>query len=91
MNRRVRTMIAGAGLFAGIAAAAAFGGVGEAAAAPNVVCAGSICHNHGDTVGIGYGNYTCPNGIVYPSIAVVMPHSTAAVFPANCSPAPSLY
>lgn len=91
MSRRVRTMIAGVGLFAGVGAAAVFGGSGEAAAAPNVVCAGSICHNHGDVAGFGFGNYTCPNGIVYPSIALVMPHSSAAVFPANCSPAPSLY
>lgn len=66
-------------------------GVGAASATPMVVCAGAVCTNHGDTVGIGYGNYRCPNGFAYPSIAIVPPHSTMPVIPANCGPGPLLY
>ena len=92
MNRRIATFLAGAGLCAGLGVATTAVGAGEAAAAPLITCAGSICTNHGDTIGIGFGNYTCPNGIVYPSIAIVLPHSSAPVYPATCTPAaPGLY
>lgn len=67
------------------------GGSGSADAAPQVSCAGSICTNHGDQPGVGFGNYRCPNGVVYPSFAVVLPHSSAFVFPANCAGPNSLY
>ncbi|GAA1463272.1 hypothetical protein [Williamsia maris] len=79
----------GAGLAATAAAAAAAltaGGPATASPGPQISCAGARCTNTGDTVGIGFGTYTCPNGIGYPSVAIVFPHRTAPVYPANCTP-----
>ncbi|GAA1458388.1 hypothetical protein [Williamsia maris] len=78
-----------AGIAAGAAAAAftlAAAGPAAAGPGPQISCAGPRCTNTGDTVGIGFGTYTCPNGIGYPSIAIVFPRSTASVYPANCNP-----
>lgn len=87
----VRTL-SGIGIGVMLSAGAALAaGTGQADAAPNIHCAGQICHNYGDQIGIGFGTYQCPNGIQYPSFAVVPPFATAAVYPANCGGVKSLY
>lgn len=60
-------------------------------AAPLIHCKGALCTNRGDTVGIGHGMHTCPNGLQYPSIAIVPPRASAWVFPANCGGPGNLY
>ena len=88
--RRIATILATAGVVGSGLLGATTLAAGEAAAGPQITCTGAICKNRGDVIGIGFGQYRCPNGIVYPSIAIVPPRGTAAVFPANCSPMPNL-
>ena len=90
MRRSISVVAAGAVLTGGLLGGVALG-AGAASAAPKISCVGEICKNRGDQWGIGHGQYRCPNGIVYPSIAIVPPRGTAAVFPARCNPAPNLY
>lgn len=80
-----RRVLAAAAMAAGIAGATVIGAA-PAAAGPAISCAGPRCTNVGDTIGLGYGTFTCPNGISYPSVAIVWPHSTSYVYPANCTP-----
>ena len=81
----------GAGLSMGVLAGGVTVGAGDADAAPRITCKGSICTNKGNDWGIGHGTFRCPNGIKYPSIAIVPPRSKAAVFPAYCQGPPNLY
>ncbi|UZF57829.1 hypothetical protein LH935_07545 [Gordonia polyisoprenivorans] len=62
----VRTL-SGIGIGVMLSAGAALAaGTGQADAAPNIHCAGQICHNYGDQIGIGFGTYQCPNGTYLP-------------------------
>ncbi|GED99146.1 hypothetical protein [Gordonia crocea] len=85
LTRRLALTAATVGVTAGTLLSA-----GTAGAAPLIHCKGALCTNRGDSVGIGHGMYACPNGLQYPSIAIVPPHSSAWVFPANCGQ-PRLY
>ncbi|MEO9329482.1 hypothetical protein [Gordonia aurantiaca] len=91
MHKKAIHVLAAVGVAAAIGTGASVAGAGTASATPLITCAGAICTNHGDTWGIGYGNHRCPNGLTYPSIAVVPPHGTAAVLPANCGPVSPQY
>ncbi|PWD43712.1 hypothetical protein ACN93_07695 [Gordonia paraffinivorans] len=89
--RESNRFLSGVGVALAVGTGGSVPGVGSASAAPLITCAGAICTNHGNTWGIGYGRHQCSNGLSYPSIAVVPPHGTAAVLPANCGPATPLY
>ncbi|WP_035719566.1 hypothetical protein [Gordonia shandongensis] len=92
MKKRLTGAVLALGIAGGASlVAGATVGSGEAAAMPYIVCSGAACTNYGDMPGIGMGQYRCPNGLVYPSIAVVMPHSTAPVMPVNCPSPPNLF
>lgn len=81
----IRRVITGAAVGAVVAVAGVVGSA-PASAGPAISCAGPRCTNVGDTVGLGFGTFTCPNGIAYPSVAIVWPHSSSYVYPANCNP-----